>query len=254
MTKKYCCIYWYFPWMILALAAINNAVTMHFEDGICNDAVYYHSLISNWIKHNDIMQIDATRWNVTAMPPFWLWLVKNISQLFDIEIFTAARIINFVAGTLTPLMFYYCIRVFDKTRYFAFFCAIVAACHPTAANICSLITRDCVGFFLTATVILLMLLSGMKYSIFAAAGAGILLALAILTRYESIETVPCLLIFLFFCVREKQITWRQAFIVTAVTMLALSAGLILCSFLMGLSKEYHLFFWERYWARIVGFF
>ena len=240
--------------VILCAGMVNNAVVMYFEDGICNDAVYYREMIANWIKYGSIMQSNVSDWNIFAMPPFWLWCVKNVSTWFNMDIFAAARSINFVVGSLIPLIFYYIIGIFNKDKYLAFFCAIVLSCHPTLSALTSLITRDCLYFFLVSLSILLLLRGAMRDDLCSAIWAGIPLGLSIFTRYESVELIPGALIFMIFCVWGKKLSWQRAIVLSLSSGMALVAALAVSSLGMKLPWEYHISFWGRYLNRIINFF
>ncbi len=242
------------PSLILGASIVINAVVMYFEDGICNDAVYYRGLIGNWIKYDDIMQIYVNNWNIFAMPPFWLWCVKNVSSWWGIDVFVAARIINFICGSLTPLVFYCIVRIFAPSRYFAFLGAIVLACHPVLSTLTALITRDCFYFFLISVAICFLLKGAMRDKLRSVAFAGIFLGFAILTRYESFELIPCGIIFIIFCVWDKDLSWRRALLGYLVFGIAVVATLAVCSWLMKLPREYHVAFWGHYLKRITYLF
>lgn len=244
---------WFYPLAIVLTAMIVNGVSMCFEDGISNDAVKYHGMIANWIEHRDIFMSSRDSWLATTIPPFFLWVTKCITELLNVAIFTAARIVNFICGAFTPLIFYYLVNSFTEKKKFALFCALTLACHPSVVYISTILTRDCLAFFLVTVVLLFAVQSVIKKRSWDMCVAGLAFAAAALTRYEAGELVLCVLMFLIFCSCGKKISWRRAggslflFVASTVT------GMVLWGLLMGFHLAYIEQVIMRYGERFQGF-
>ncbi len=243
---------WFYPAVIILIAMLANGVSMYFEDGICDDAAKYHAMITNWIKYDDIYYTSKDVWASTAVPPFFLWCVKTLSRLLHVEIFTAARILNFICGALSPLIFYFFIRAFEVKRIFAFFCALTLACHPASVYITTIMTRDCLCFFLLMVLLLLTVQGILQKRMWEIMPAGIIFAAAVLTRYEALEMLPFFVIFLAFCVWAGKISPVRAFGACGIFLLFTGAGLFLLAYIMEFELEYSARIFIRYWERIRG--
>ncbi len=245
---------WFYPVALIVLAMVVNGVAMYFEDGICDDAAKYHTMISNWIKYGNIYHTSVDTWMATTIPPFFLWCVKTLSQSFDLEIFSAARVLNFICGAALPLIFYYILNTFDIKKRYSFFCAVVLACHPEVVYVCTIMTRDCLYFFLALLVVWGAVQGILKKQLWKTSAAGFIFSAAALTRYEAWEMLPCVVIFLLFALWGKYISWQRAAANLAFFILFALAGVALLAFMMEFHPEYIRVVLIRYGERLQGFF
>jgi len=244
---------WLCPLAILFIAMIANGVAMCFEDGISNDAVKYRKMIANWITHQDIFLSSENVRTATTISPFFLWTVKCITELFNVEIFTAARSVNFVCGILSPLLFFYLINCFTTKRNFSFFCAIVLACHPSAVYISTILTRDCLYFFLAILTLLCAASGILNKKWWSCAIAGFSFTAAVFTRYEALELFPLFVIFLIFCVCGKKVSWQRGLSSLAIFIAFILIAALVLGWCMGFHADYIEQVLLRYEERFRGF-
>ena len=242
---------WIYPLTVLLVATIAIGVSICFEDGISNDAVKYRKMVVAWIESQDIYWTSEDAWAATVIPPFFLWIVKCITGLFHVDIFTAARIVNVTCGIFSPLAFYYLIKCFTPNRSFAFFCAVVLACHPSFVYICTILTRDSLYFFL-ATLTLLCIAAGIMHKKWwSCAIAGLTFAAAVFTRYETLELLPCFGILLVFCVLGKKISWQRGFASLVIFISSALVTAVLLGYIMGFHADYMKHVKEHYTHKIL---
>jgi len=245
--------HWLYPLLVLLVAAIAIGVAICFEDGISDDAVKYRKMIANWITYQDIYLSSQDSWMATTIPPFFLWIVKSITELLHIDIFTAARIVNVTCGIFSPLAFYYLVKCFTPNRSFAFFCAVVLACHPSVVYISTILTRDSLYFLLAILTLLCCAVGILHKKWWACAIAGFTFAAAVFTRYEALELLPCLGILLVFCVFGKKISWRRGLTSLAIFMISSSLAAVSLGYAMGFHSVYLKHVLVRYEERFRGF-
>ena len=237
------------PWIILVTAMIANGVAMCLDDGIRRDSVYYYNLVVNWQKYEDIMLLSPSTWNATALPPFYLWLIKSLSQFTGCDFMTAGRILNYCFGALTPVFFYHALRMSGIKALLTFLSSLLLACHPGMVDACVIVTRDCLYRFLVVLAVFFLLKGFRQEKQWAFCASGAIVALGLLTRYETAEF---LLLPLFFMIPHftKTGSWKLCCRQLSLFFGSAAVSFFASGYLMGFHAVYWIAFLHRYFERV----
>lgn len=236
------------PWIVFGAAMIANGVAMFLNDGVCRDSVYYCNLVGNWQKYDDIMLLSPSAWSATAVPPLYLWLIKTLSRFAGYDFLTAGRILNYFFGALTPVFFYRTLRISGVKAFLAFLSSLVLACHPAMVDTCVIVTRDCLYRFLVVLAAFFIVKGVRQANQWAFCASGMVVALALLTRYEAAEFL--LLPVLFFIPHfTKNVTWKLCGRQIALFFCSAAAAFWAAGCLMGFHAAYWAGFLHRYLVR-----
>ncbi|MDD5598497.1 MAG: glycosyltransferase family 39 protein [Victivallaceae bacterium] len=147
------------------------------------DEVLYLTLAEKWEKTD-----FRTAYGNEYIPPMLLFLMKFFRPLFG-SFLLAGRTVNILSGVFFITVMFYLTLILFGNRRCALTAALLAAVHPYAIRLSASCLREGWGLALVAAGTAFMLSAIQNSSVRLRAGAGALIGLAALFRYESLEFV-----------------------------------------------------------------
>jgi len=190
------------------------------------DEVLYLTLAEKWEKTD-----FKTACGNEYIPPMLLFLMKFLKPLFG-SLPAAGRTLNILSGVFFIIGMFYLTLILFGSRQCALAAALLAAVHPYAIRLSASCLREGWGLALVAAGTAFMLSAIQNNSVRLWSGAGALIGLAALFRYESLEFVFIVGVFeLFPALKDKQellpgLKALSLFFVSVVLMFVLSLFII----------------------------
>ncbi|MDD2403320.1 MAG: glycosyltransferase family 39 protein [Victivallaceae bacterium] len=169
---------------ILALAI--RIFSWYMDSTISRDSIYYIRMAELWHEYGSysimLKQFPGWEW----IPFFMVWLMKLLVG-FGMSGEAAGIILVITLGSLLPLIIYAIAQVVCNSREIAFGAALLGVVHPTLTEMSTEILRDTPYLFFAGLAVL-FLLNAVKYQKWWQWFlGGVMVAIAIMIRYESAE-------------------------------------------------------------------
>ncbi len=223
-------------------------ITLYFEPTISRDGTLYLRMAGVWQKNGSFYAV----WNTFPdfrIPPFYLWLIRRgIDIGFPPEI--AGRSISLICGITMPLLAYLIAQEVQKDQRVSLAAAFLMAVNPTVINYSVAIQRDMLYFALCGWTIYFCLRGILHNKIRSWIPAGILFGCSLLTRYETLELLPLLLLAFVLFGMNKKISWKRFLSQSASMAVSCLITVFALIYIIGVQNHilnyYQKFFYGKY--------
>ena len=220
-------------------------LTWWLEPVISRDGILYLELVGIWQKGGDF-QMVLDHWNEFWLPPFYLWLCQGLIGL-GIPPEVAGRGINILCGAMLPWIVYLIAEEVQNDKRVSLAAAILMALNPPMLELAIEVQRDMLYLALFGWCIYFCLRGIIRKEIWSWIPAGVLFSCSLLTRYETLELIPLLLLALVLFGFCKYSNWKRLAMQT-VTMCVICVISFFCLlYLMGV-KDYVLNSYQKYYT------
>ena len=221
---------------IVAAGVLLRIVIFMIDPVLSRDSILYVFLAEKWQESGSFAEV-CTFFNSFVksaywIPPLFLWLLKTLAPLFP-SVAVAGIVRNILTGSALIAILYFLVRSLGGEKNVALLCAAFTAVHPTLVELSIAIQRDNLYLFFCALVFLLLLQAKRRNTPWPVVGAGMLLAAAALTRYETFELLLFLPILTVGACLSGELSFRKG--IYAVAILFITA--VVAFFLLGVIME-----------------
>ena len=229
--KKDSCIILAGTAVFVALALI----TLYVEPTISRDGTLYLEMTGVWQKNGGFQAV----WDAFPgfwIPPFYLWLIQGLINI-GLPPEVAGRGISLIGGMTTPCLVYLIAQEVQKDRRVSLTAAFLMAVNPTVIGYSIEIQRDMLYFSLCGWTIYFCLRGILRNEMWSWIPAGILFGCSLLTRYETLELIPLLLLaFILFGI-SKKISWKRILCQSACMVVSCLISVFILIYSMGVQNH-----------------
>lgn len=195
---------------IITAGLLLRLLTWHMEGTVARDGILYINMVNVWYDAGDyeivLERFPGYRW----VPVFILWIIKTLMKT-GISAETVGVGISLVLGSLLPLIAYGIASVTCGKKEIALGAALLAAFHPILIEMSIEVLRETPYLFF-AGIMIWSLLGAIKYhKWYLWCIGGVAGALAVMTRYETLELLFLTFGYLFLAPFMKWETRRRAY-------------------------------------------
>ena len=240
MKKEYCIVL-----ASTAIFVVLALITLYVEPTISRDGTLYLQLAGVWQKNGDFQAV----WEAFPdfwIPPFYLWLIQGLIGIgLPPEI--AGRSLSLICGMTTPFLTYLIAQEVQKDQRVSLAAAFLMAVNPTVINYSVEIQRDMLYFALCGWTVYFCLRGILRNEICSWIPAGILFGSSLLTRYETLELIPLLLLAFSLFVFHKKISWKRFLSQSASMAVSCCITVFVLIYVMGV-QNYILHYYQKYFC------
>ena len=230
----------YSAWCLVFLWVVSlffKILAWNMEPAVGRDAALYLLTVREWQ--------ETGVYSVSWIPPVLYVLVRGVMALgFDTHL--AGVIVNIAMGSLLVFVCFGIVYEATHNKKASLVAALFAALHPGINDLSIEIQRDIPYLFFAGAAVWIAIAAYKRKKWYLWAGAGTILAVSFLTRYETAELIllfPLLIIAQAFC---KRISWKQAVLFCSTLMVFMAATFFAFLYLTG-TQEF-LKQYERYYT------
>ena len=211
-------------------------VVWHLAPAFGRDSARYLLMIQQWYE-------TGTK-EATWYPPMLCCMVRGVMAL-GVSAAVAGLAVNMLSGALlVPTV---AAIAFEATqnKKIMLVAALFTALHPSVVALSTEVQRDMPYLLLAAFSFWFALAAAKRKKWFFWCGAGVCLALAAFSRFESAELIPLFLSAILVLTICKHLTWRQGIGYACCLMLSAFVSLFLFLFLYsswGMGERYETYF------------
>ncbi|MBE6372431.1 MAG: glycosyltransferase family 39 protein [Lentisphaerae bacterium] len=202
------------------------------DPSISRDAALYLHMAKIWNETGQYAGLIKEYHGGTWIPPLLVFLIKVFMQS-GLSAETAGLAVNIGLGSLIPLIGYGIVCESIGSRKCALITALLLAVHPGITDLSVEIQRDVPYLFFSGCVAWLALAGLRRKKCSLWCGAGIFLSLSLLTRYETLELFPMMIMILLIFSVAHFLSWKQTLLYGTSLTACFVAGFLILSFLMG---------------------
>ncbi len=224
---------------IIAIAFVMRFFSYLMDSTVARDSILYINMAESWYKFEDYygMLTEFSTWG--GIPIFPLWLMKSLMGL-GISGEAAGISMVIIMGSLLPLVIYKIAFLVCANKEVALGAALLTAVHPALIEMSIQIMRDTPYLFWVG-VSIWFLLNAIKYQKKRYwLGGGMILALSILTRYESFEILLLVFGYLLAAPFFQWIKWRKAIMFLICFLSSLMLTICLLQLVAGISPGHSI--------------
>lgn len=213
------------------------------------DGILYLEMMDAWNDAGSYQgMLNVFRWNAW-IPPFPLYLMKLFMPI-GLSAECSARCSSIACGCLVPAIGYGIAWTLTKRQYVALSAGILFAVHPVFIEFSTQPLRD--GFYIFwAGLTLFFLCRGMMEETWVDwCAAGIFAAASFMTRYETLEIFPLVMVFLVSAPVFLCYSWKKAVLHGVLFFGMVLLTLFLLHSLMGTWSYFHKSYWNYYQQRL----
>ena len=179
------------------------------EPLVSTDGCLYVAIIQKWHELGSyeaaIQCFPGTGW----LPPLPVWLIKSF-MVFGVPATTAGFVWAFGLGAALAVVAFGIAYEVTQNKKIAVAAALLFALHPSVNEIGAEIQRDIFYLFFAGCSIWSVCAAIRRKKWFLWAAAAIPCAASALSRFETLELFPLVILILFLLAVMKRISWRKA--------------------------------------------
>lgn len=215
------------------------------------DGILYLEMMDAWNDAGSYQgMLNVFRWNAW-IPPFPLYLMKLFMPI-GLSAECSARCSSIACGCLVPAIGYGIAWTLTKRQYVALSAGILFAVHPVFIEFSTQPLRD--GFYIFwAGLTLFFLCRGMmEETWYDWCAAGIFAAASFMTRYETLEIFPLVMVFLVSAPVFLCYSWKKAVLHGVLFFGMVLLTLFLLHSLMGTWSFFLDSYWTYYYKKLIA--
>lgn len=225
-------------------------ITLWVEPTISRDGTLYLELAGVWQKNGSFQSV-INHWNDFWIPPFYLWLIKGLIDI-GLQPEVAGRGISMICGAMTPLIAYLIAEEVQDDKKVSLTAAVLMAVNPTVINYSIEIQRDMIYFALCGWTIYFCLRGLSRNEIRSWIPAGICSACSLLSRYETLELIPILLLAVLLFGFMKSISWKRLLCQSALMIVFFAVTVFILIYSMGVEKHISGYYQSYIHGKYIG--
>lgn len=211
-------------------------VCRYLEPVLSSDGAFYLGLVKIWQAAGHYDAIPAAVPRAGWIPAFPLFLIKVLADC-GISPEVAGVGISMVVGSTLPMLVYLMAQEIQSDKRISLAASMLMAFNPSMIELACEIQRDMLYIGLCGWAVFFGLKGLMQKKLWPWIPAGLLGALSALTRYETFEMFPTLLVAFLIFGLKKAISWKkicQQVIIFAVALSITAVGMV---YLMGVQNH-----------------
>lgn len=211
-------------------------VCRYLEPVLSSDGAFYLGLVKIWQSAGHYDAVPAAVPRAGWIPAFPLFLIKVLAAC-GISPEVAGVGISMVVGSTLPLLVYLMAQEIQSDKRISLAASMLMAFNPSMIELACEIQRDMLYIGLCGWAVFFGLKGLRQKKLWPWIPAGILGALSALTRYETFEMFPVLLMAFLIFGLKKVIPWKricQQGIIFTVALIVAAVGMV---YLMGIQEH-----------------
>ena len=178
------------------------------EPDLSRDGVFYLQMVEVWLREGSCRaMLTHCAW-MGGVPAFPLYLVKILAEC-GISPEVAGVGISMCAGSTLPFLVYLMAQEIQSDKRVALAAALLMTFNPAMIELAREVQRDMLYIGLCGWAIFFGMKGLLLKKVWPWIPAGILGALSALTRYETFELIPILLVTFLIFGLKKTISWKK---------------------------------------------
>lgn len=183
-------------------------VCRYLEPVLSSDGAFYLGLVKIWQAAGHYDAIPAAVPRAGWIPAFPLFLIKVLADC-GISPEVAGVGISMVVGSTLPMLVYLMAQEIQSDKRISLAASMLMAFNPSMIELACEIQRDMLYIGLCGWAVFFGLKGLMQKKLWPWIPAGMLGALSALTRYETFELIPILIVTFLIFGFKKVLTWRK---------------------------------------------
>ena len=233
------------PVGLILLAAVLRLFALWLFPIVERDGILYLQLIETWYREGSYQNMLVVFPGRDWIPPLPLFLMK-LFMPFGVSAECSARILSITCGSFVPVIGYGIAWTLLKDQKIATASGVLFAVHPILIEYSIQPLRD--GFYIFWCGLALLFLCrgivGKKWYDWCLGGA--FFSSSLLTRYETLELFPLVILFFLWAATFHHYPWKAALLHMSLFITSLISSLILWGCLLGTLTLFSKSYWNYY--------
>lgn len=209
------------------------------------DGILYLQLIETWHREGSYQNMLTVFPGRDWIPSLPLFLMKLFMPL-GVSAECSARILSIFCGSFVPIIGYEIAWTLLKDQKIAISSGVLFAVHPILIEYSIQPLRDGFYIFWCGLSLLFLCRGVVEKKWYDWSLAGLFFSSSLLTRYETLELLPLVILFFFWAAAFRHYPWKIAFLHLGLFIACLIISLILWGLLQGTLALFSKSYWNYY--------